>query len=580
MSEDLIPRFADLLREHYLFQGLDEAQIAHVVTRFVLVKYKADEVVFLQDTKGDNFYIVFQGKVRLSHIEREKETHVDILSEGDYFGEEALLFNRPRLFSVKAVEPSMLLRLDRESFFELLRRFPQLRSNLSATAESRLLAQTGKFEWVGEDEVIYLIARKHKFFLWLSMLLPVVIGVASALAFTYGFLTGDGLVLSPATILGGLGICISILWGAWNWVDWGNDYYIVSNRRVLWMEKVVGLYNSRREAPLSQILSVNVSSSWLGRMQGYGNVDVRTFTGGILMRRMDNPNLFAKFVEGFQVHAHQLQKKEEAQKNEMALEEGLNPPEEPEEVEGQDTQETPHPQEKDQPERQAKPGFLREKLDTFLKVRYEQSGVITYRKHWLLLFRKIWLSTLCILLLTAVTIYILEEVGVGDMEFSFGLTMLSIIGIIYFVLFLWWLYGYVDWSNDIYQLTPDQIRDIERKPLGEELKKTAPLDSILSLEHTREGILQLAFNYGNVIINVGETRFVFRGVYNPDQAHHDVADYIEARSRRKREAEAESVRIRMVDWLTIYRRQSRILEQQENEPDLDTFPGKIGPKGS
>lgn len=579
MAEDLIPQFADLLRAHYLFQGLDEAQLAHVITRFVPVRYKADEVIFQQGTQGNNFYIIFEGSVRLSHIERQKETHVDVLSEGDYFGEEALLFDRPRLFSVKTVEPSLLLRLDREAFFELLSRFPQLRSNLSATADSRLLVQTGKFEWVGEDEVVYLITRKHKAFLWFRMLLPVFIAVISALALAYGFSVGEGLELSPPIILGGLGICISILWGVWIWVDWGNDYYIVSNRRVLWMEKVVALYNSRREAPLTQILSVNVYRSWLGRTLGYGDVDVRTFTGGILMRKMDKPKLFARFVEGFQVHAHQLQQRDELHKNEVALQVGLHPPEEPEEVPEEDTQNTTPAPEEEQPEGQAKPGFIRGMLDTFLKVRYEQSGVITYRKHWLLLLRKVWLSSLCILLLTGVTVYIVEEIGVGDMDVSFGLTGLPIIGFLYFVLFLWWLYGYVDWSNDIYQLTPDQIRDIERKPLGQELKKTAPLDSILSLEHTRDGILQLALNFGNVIINVGETRFIFRGVYNPDQAHQDVADYIEARARRKREAEADNERTRMVDWLKIYHRQSGTPEQHENESDMDTFPGKIGPEG-
>jgi hypothetical protein len=39
---------------------------------------------------------------------------------------------------------------------------------------------------------------------------------------------------------------------------------------------------------------------------------------------------------------------------------------------------------------------------------------------------------------------------------------------------VWWFYEYVDWINDIYILTPDQIMDIYRTPLGREDKKTAP----------------------------------------------------------------------------------------------------------
>ena len=46
-----------------------------------------------------------------------------------------------------------------------------------------------------------------------------------------------------------------------------------------------------------------------------------------------------------------------------------------------------------------------------------------------------------------------------------------------------WFYGYVDWRNDIYQLTDNMIIDIYKKPLGEETKKTASIDNILSLQH-------------------------------------------------------------------------------------------------
>jgi hypothetical protein len=149
----------------------------------------------------------------------------------------------------------------------------------------------------------------------------------------------------------------------------------------------------------------------------------------------------------------------------------------------------------------------------------------------------------------------------------------SLVVLGYIGLFLWLLYRYLDWNNDIYQLTPDQILDIERKPLGEERKKSAPLDSILSLEHTRVGIIRLIFNFGDVIIFVGQTPFLFYGVKNPDQVQQDIVSYVEARRRKKEDDASARERERMLDWFSTYHNQSEKLEEVEKKPDWDLFPG-------
>ena len=77
---------------------------------------------------------------------------------------------------------------------------------------------------------------------------------------------------------------LGFIWGIWNLLDWGNDYYIVTNQRVIWLERVIGLYESRQEAPLRTVLSVGMESDQLGRIFGFGDVIVRTYTGQIIMR--------------------------------------------------------------------------------------------------------------------------------------------------------------------------------------------------------------------------------------------------------------------------------------------------------
>jgi hypothetical protein len=570
MVDDQIPQYAELLKHLFLFQDLDTAQIAHLVARFQPATYDKDQVVFAEDSDGDRFYIVFSGRVKVSRMESDGVRRLGILGKGEYFGEEALLFDRPRSATVTAIEPTTLLYLEGNLFEEMLRDFPLIQRILSVTADSHQMAYRENFDWLGDDEVIYIVRRKHEIFLLTSLLLPIFTLLISIPVLAIGLSSlSTSMIYRLAMFAGIFGIVGSLFWVVWRWVDWGNDYYIATNQRVLRLIKVVLLYTSRREAPLNQILAVNVTKTWFGRVLGYGTIDVRTFTGGINMSRVADPDLFASYVDGLKERVGYFGKQAEREAIRRALRERLGLPV----GNGSVADELDIPRYRRRSEMQAKPGSLRYFLNRLLVVRYEQDDVITYRKHWLLLLRKTWLPTFLLVMLIVWTGMQINNVATGQPGFFSSTIMFAAYFLLSLVFIGWWIYGYADWSNDIYQLAPDQIRDIERKPLGDEMKKTAPLESILSLEHSRDGIIQLAFNYGYVVINVGETRFIFRGVHNPDQVHQDVSDYIEALNRRKQEVEAARERERMLIWLTTYKDEAELLEILENEADWDIFPG-------
>ncbi len=545
MLDPDISKYADLLRLQYLFQGLDDAQLAHVVARFERVEKNENEIVYSQGSSGDGFYVVYRGRVSVAQTEGIRERQIAILSPGDYFGDGALLFSRPRSDTVTAIEPTVLLRLGREDFFDLLELLPDIRVNLSVTAESRYLAQKENFSWLSDGEVIYLISRKHEFFLMISLITPVLIGLVSLPVLALSF-SSDTPFFSTLWQIGGFLCLISaVLLGIWNWIDWGNDFYIVTSQRVVWLERVIIFYYSRQEAPLTQVLSVNTTMSLLGQIFNYGNVDVRTFTGGIPMRKVSHPKRFASFVEGYQWRAQRQTRASESVVIDKELRKRLDNGKE------RDTELPPMLRKKEPKPKEEERSTLRDIIDTFLKVRYERDGTITYRKHWLVLLGKTFLPNMAFLLLFLLAAIVIYQVIFRD---GLGVSLLSVgavMGLVAFAVFLWWGYQYLDWNNDIYQLTDDQIIDIERKPLGEEQKKTAPLDSILSLEHAREGIIELIFNYGDVIINVGQTKFIFRGVHNPDRVHQDVADYIEAKRRKEEDEQTELERERLLDWFEL-----------------------------
>ena len=76
--------------------------------------------IFMLNTRGDKFYIIVDGEVKVSRKLDGEDVELTRLHRSDYFGELALLFDQPRAATVSAVGPVRLVWLDRGSFKKLL----------------------------------------------------------------------------------------------------------------------------------------------------------------------------------------------------------------------------------------------------------------------------------------------------------------------------------------------------------------------------------------------------------------------------------------------------------------------------
>jgi hypothetical protein len=214
-------------------------------------------------------------------------------------------------------------------------------------------------------------------------------------------------------------------------------------------------------------------------------------------------------------------------------------------------------------------------------MRFEEGNVITYRKYWPTLFGKIWLPTLLIFMTIVVmgiiiNFFLLGQSTAQTAEILLGLSAAFIL----LVLIPWWLYRFIDWRNDIYQVTDKFIFDIERKPLGTEVKKAAPLENILSLEHERVGFFGYMLNYGLVTINVGETQFIFRSVHEPARIQQDIFNRIYAQRSQKEKVNALKQRQRFVDVIEVYHQNAEEVEDDDYYDDYDDdFEVELGPDG-
>jgi hypothetical protein len=226
----------------------------------------------------------------------------------------------------------------------------------------------------------------------------------------------------------------------------------------------------------------------------------------------------------------------------------------------------------------SKPSFAEKLSLSLFRVRIERAGTITYRKHIFVLFQQTWQPTLGLVILFFLLVIDLIHpmspistlVPVLASELLFTAWV-----VLFFSFILWWIYQYIDWSNDIFQVTPDQILDIDRKPFGTEERRAAPLENILSTEAQREGFLEYLLNYGTVYINVGgATELRFSDVTDPATVQQDIDNRRLARINSKAEAQAKNERERLADWFATYHSVNEEMLQATAEGTYSGEPGK------
>ncbi|MEI0508769.1 Crp/Fnr family transcriptional regulator [Brachyspira intermedia] len=101
-------------------------------------KYNTDDVIFLEYEKGDKFYLVQSGSVKITKVIKDVEKLLDIVYAGEFFGEMAILEDTTRSASAIANEPTVLLELRKENFQSILANNTVMALKLSKTFAKRI----------------------------------------------------------------------------------------------------------------------------------------------------------------------------------------------------------------------------------------------------------------------------------------------------------------------------------------------------------------------------------------------------------------------------------------------------------
>lgn len=144
----------NLLRTSPVFAPFTAPEKKSLIEKFKSRSVKPGEFILTQDKPGDGLYVILSGRCEVSipdddtpSAAEQNGTPADAngsrkvlaqLREGDVFGEMSMLFQTNASASVTAVTPSIVLRLPKKRFQELIMTHPQVLETLSKLSDERL----------------------------------------------------------------------------------------------------------------------------------------------------------------------------------------------------------------------------------------------------------------------------------------------------------------------------------------------------------------------------------------------------------------------------------------------------------
>ncbi|MDD5385146.1 MAG: cyclic nucleotide-binding domain-containing protein [Gallionella sp.] len=115
-----------------LTNTLPESELNYLLQGATIRRYKAGDVLFHQGDKADGLYLIRRGSVIISHMTGGKEDVLSYVITGNYFGEMALISDKPRSKTARAASATDVVLLKAPVVIAALERNTDLRDLLAA----------------------------------------------------------------------------------------------------------------------------------------------------------------------------------------------------------------------------------------------------------------------------------------------------------------------------------------------------------------------------------------------------------------------------------------------------------------
>ncbi len=120
-------RACRMVSEHDLLGQMTGKDIACLLDRAEARRHGDAALLFQKGDAGDGLFVVLEGLVKIYALSEDgREIILNVMSEGDLFGEIALLDGKARTAAAATIGDAMLVKIHRKDVLELMERRPEI----------------------------------------------------------------------------------------------------------------------------------------------------------------------------------------------------------------------------------------------------------------------------------------------------------------------------------------------------------------------------------------------------------------------------------------------------------------------
>jgi len=148
-----------ILKEIPLFVSLSDKERAYVQKKCGVAEYKKGQIIYKEGSPPSYFYCILRGRVVISTLDPHgKQTILEYLHRGKYFGIISVLTGEPHSVTAKAINDCLLLAISKDNFDSLLKKIPRLAIDLSKTLSRRLKRKDIHQKTIFESTIIAVLS--------------------------------------------------------------------------------------------------------------------------------------------------------------------------------------------------------------------------------------------------------------------------------------------------------------------------------------------------------------------------------------------------------------------------------------
>lgn len=574
--KDYRHQLLNILQAHSAFKEFSEADLAHLVSQAKFGFCEQGEQIIKQGDSRREFFIVLEGQLRAIDTTPQTPRLLNYHPVGSIVGSRALLYHRARAATVEVVIDAVVAVFDETVWHWLYENHPETIEALRQLERRYDHYQGFDFPGRQQDETVVVAVKRHlvtllppmmKSFIWLIG--PMIFFVISMM--TYGTPLAPwvnhtyvvNLFTIPFFILTGLSMLYSFL-------DWRNDDFIVTTKRVIHIERILFYGEERQEAPLPRIQDVTIiSEGLLSHIFDYHDVEIATAGAGVIKltgipkataikeallqeRHQATARLKAADVASLrQALAHRLDWPEILEQNVMAVAE----------AQGIILTQTPT---------RRLPGLLNYLLPRTKEVidDEEEGLVILWRRHYAILLKMVLWPLL--ILLPFGSLLIASLLGGTPFSPTANLFWQLILGLGSLSGLVWYLWRYDGWWRDVYLVTPHRIVDVASSPFQTkgETRREGTFDNIQNITYNIPNFYSKLLNLGDVVIETAGSKetFTFEQVLNPSAVHQEIVNRMILHQQRRREREREAATHHIIEMIGEYHHLYEKVSQPASPP--------------